>query len=58
MVKLYNDDLRQSISCLRELLSAGVRTGSEFQTEYTYILPDEIDRGLVQQKIMELLKKL
>lgn len=55
---LYNGDVRQSIAVLQNLLAAGVKVGAEYSQEHTYLIEDKIERGIIEQKIMQLVAKL
>lgn len=58
LVKLHDDNIRQNITCLLTTLAAGVKLGTEFAPEILYAVPGEINRGLIEQKLMEFIKNL
>ena len=58
IVKLEDENTRQSIGCLLVALTSGVKLGEGMVQSMEYAISDEIDRRILTAKIIELLKRL
>ena len=57
LFRMEQDNLRQNIGCLALVLNMGVK-GEEYGKGFNYAVDDDIDRGLIRQKLLKLVDKL